>query len=280
MAYSARVFKVMIASPGDVSRERQLATGVIHSWNDVHSQERKQVLLPVAWETHSSPVMGDRPQEIINKQILRDCDLLVAMFWTRLGTPTGKAASGTAEEIQEHVEAGKSAMLYFSSEPVALDSVDHEQYSALKQFKEECRKRGLFVPYDSTADFRDKFSKQLMQTVIREFPASSDSQLKAAIPPTPDVPILSEMARLLLVEAAADPGGVLIRVPYLGGTIFQASGKKLVDENDKRAVASGERALKELEALGLLESAGYNREAFDVTHEGYRVSDLIQNGVG
>jgi hypothetical protein len=32
--------------------------------------------------------MGDEPQKIINKRILKDADLLVGIFWTRLGTPT------------------------------------------------------------------------------------------------------------------------------------------------------------------------------------------------
>ena len=39
------------------------------------------------------------------------------MFWTKLGTPTGVADSGTVEEIDQFVEANKPAMLYFSSRP-------------------------------------------------------------------------------------------------------------------------------------------------------------------
>jgi hypothetical protein len=88
--------KVMIASPGDVAKARQLARDVIHEWNAVNSDDRKKVLMPIGWDTHSSPEMGDRPQAIINKQVLAGADLLIAIFWTRLGSPTGKAASGTA----------------------------------------------------------------------------------------------------------------------------------------------------------------------------------------
>jgi hypothetical protein len=32
--------------------------------------------------------MGERPQQILNKQILATCDVLVGVFWTRLGTKT------------------------------------------------------------------------------------------------------------------------------------------------------------------------------------------------
>src|SRR5262245_20344643 len=103
MAYKADVLKVVIASPGDVSPERLAATAIIHEWNIVHSADRATVLLPVLWETHSSPAMGDRAQGIINEQLIHDADLMVAIFWARLGTPTGKAVSGTVEEIEEHL---------------------------------------------------------------------------------------------------------------------------------------------------------------------------------
>ncbi|MCA9458221.1 MAG: hypothetical protein KC587_16265, partial [Nitrospira sp.] len=128
MAYKATVVPVMIASPGDVNDERDIVRRVIHDWNDVNAQRSKIMLAAVGWESHSSPELGERPQELINKRILKDCDILVGVFWTRLGTPTGKSLSGTVEEIEEHVAVGKPAMIYFSSKPVELDSVDLDQY--------------------------------------------------------------------------------------------------------------------------------------------------------
>ena len=118
MAYRADVYRVMIASPSDVPQERQLVREVIHEWNSVHSEAEGNVLMPIGWETHASPVMGDRPQEIINKQVLKNCDLLVAVFWTRIGSPTGASPSGSVEEIEEHLAAGKPTMIYFSSAPL------------------------------------------------------------------------------------------------------------------------------------------------------------------
>src|SRR5688572_4352500 len=115
--YFARVIKVMIASPSDVNAERQAVKDVLHDWNTMHSEEKGVVLMPIGWDTHVTPEMGNRPQAIINKQILQGCDALVAMFWTKLGSPTGAAISGTVEEIEEHVRAGKPAMIYFSETP-------------------------------------------------------------------------------------------------------------------------------------------------------------------
>src|SRR5664280_1846035 len=133
----------MIASPGDVVQARRIAYDVVHEWNAINARDRKITLMPVGWETHASPEMGDRPQAIINGQLLKDSDLLVAVFWTRLGSPTGTAPSGTVEEIEEHLAAGKPVMIYFSSAPVRPDSIDANQYSALKAFKESLMQKGL-----------------------------------------------------------------------------------------------------------------------------------------
>jgi len=175
MAYTATVYNVMIASPSDVDDERSIVRDVVHEWNSIHAQDRVTVLMPIGWETDSSPAMGGRPQEIINDQVLQRSDLLIAVFWTRIGSPTREAASGTIEEIERHVSSGKAAMIYFSSAPVRADSVDQEQFDAIQEFKAQCRSRGLIEEYESLAEFRQKLTRHLAQTVIRCLPASLDS---------------------------------------------------------------------------------------------------------
>lgn len=82
--FQANVLRVMIASPGDVGEERQVVTEEIHRWNYANAVVRQLVLLPVKWETHSTPQQGDHPQTIINRQLLEDADILVAIFGTRI----------------------------------------------------------------------------------------------------------------------------------------------------------------------------------------------------
>jgi len=55
MPYNARVFQILIASPGDVEQEREVVTEIIHEWNNLNAREKSLVLLPLRWETHSSP---------------------------------------------------------------------------------------------------------------------------------------------------------------------------------------------------------------------------------
>lgn len=274
MSYNARVLKVMLASPSDVSQERRVARDVVHDWNAIHAEDRGVALMPVGWDTHSSPEMGDSPQTIINKQVLAGCDLLVAIFWARLGSPTGGALSGTVEEIEEHLSRSRPAMIYFSSAPVRLDSVDSEQYSALLEFKTSCRSRGLIEEYDDVAAFREKFARQLAQTVIRRFAAEVPEDADA-VRSQPSGPSLSVAACELLAEASSDPHGTVMRLATLGGTFVQANGREFVEGGDPRSEAQWRGAVDELQREGLVEDRTGKGELFFVTDRGYEAVDSL-----
>lgn len=166
MPQSGHIFRALIASPSDCAHERKIIPEVIAAWNAVHSYDRAAIIEPVLWETHSRPAFGDRPQEIVNQQIVENCDLVIGAFWTRLGTPTGKAESGTAEEIEQFRSSGKPVLLYFSSVPAVQDSVDHDQYKALVEYRDSLHESGLYWRYDSLADFRELLQRHLASHMI------------------------------------------------------------------------------------------------------------------
>jgi len=278
MSYVAKTFNVMIASPGDVASERSIVRDVVYEWNAVHSSSRKIVLLPIGWESHSSPEMGASPQAIINNQILERCDLLIGVFWTRIGTATDEYASGTIEEIERHIEAGKPAMLYFSSQPVAMDTVDLEQVAKLKAFKESCRGRGLYEGYESHSDFKAKFYRHL-QLKVNEHPLfkSEDPETGSVISESKTkLPSLSLEARVLLKEASLDANGIIIHMRHLGGADIQANGKNVIPSGERREVAKWEQALQELVKLRLVVARGQKGEIFEVSNLGYQIADMIE----
>lgn len=166
MAQTGTIFRVLVASPSDCDHERKIIPAVISAWNAVHSLSNAAIIEPVLWETHSRPGMGSRPQELINHQIVTHCDLVIGAFWTRLGTPTGVAESGTAEEIEHFREAGKPVLLYFSSAPVVPESLDADQYKALTQYKERLGQLGLYSKYETLADLRDQLQRHLAGQMI------------------------------------------------------------------------------------------------------------------
>lgn len=279
MSYEAKVFNVMIASPGDVASERSIIREVIYEWNAVHSRLRNIVFLPVGWESHSSPEMGKSAQDTINSQVLDKCDLLVGVFWTRIGTTTGEYISGTVEEIEKHIEAGKPTMLYFSEQPARLDSVEPEQYEKLKEFKTSCQSRGLYETYDSLSEFKEKFYRHLQIKVNEHeyFSSNNESPVQTPIYPSEtQIPSLSDEARTLLKEASLDNHGTILYVNYKGGTDIQTNSKNLISEQIPRQVALWEAALNELLTSNLIVEKGHKGEIFQVSSLGYQIADMIE----
>ena len=163
-AYNAVVYRVVVGSPGDVAEERKIARDIIYSWNDDNAHTYSAVLLPVLWETHAVPEIGDRPQAIINRQLIETSQILIGIFWSRMGTPTGKAVSGTAEEIFKFVEADKPVLVYFCSRSIP-QTTDLQQFSLLKKFKTEIKKRGLIAEFETEQDLKDNLLKHLTAVV-------------------------------------------------------------------------------------------------------------------
>jgi hypothetical protein len=280
MSYLAQVYNVMIASPSDVEAERNIVREVIHEWNVIHSEHRHVVLLPVSWESHSSPEMGASPQEIINSQVLDRCDLLVGIFWTRIGTTTGEYASGTAEEIERHVSADKPAMLYFSNKPAHPDTIDMEQYSKLKEFKSSCQSRGLYEVYDNLSDFNKKFFRQLQlklnESKYFSSPNNEKFRFEVVERSTIEIPQLSTEAKTLLLAASEDKDGTIMFLRNMGGVQFQTHQKHLISCNDRRTTATWEAALHELINEDLLLERGHNGEIFEITSKGYSLADILK----
>ncbi len=116
------------------------------------------------WELDSVPELGDRPQAIINRQIVDGADLLIAVFSARLGTSTGVSASGTAEEIERLRSMDKPALVYFSKAPLPRDH-DPDQLKRLNEYKRELRAKGLYCEFESDEDLRRQVSRHLAGTI-------------------------------------------------------------------------------------------------------------------
>jgi len=172
-----RKIKILIASPSDVSKERDIAEKVIGQWNIVNSDERKLTLEAVLWESHSAPESGDRIQGILNTQIVDACDAAIGIFWTRIGTHTGVAQGGAVEEIERLEKNGKPVMIYFSLDDLPHD-VDVEQLQNVRAFKARRQCKGDYLgEYKNPEDFRMKLTRHLGVQVGRWFLGEKKDQV-------------------------------------------------------------------------------------------------------
>lgn len=270
MSQAVTLYNVFIASPSDVNWARMQVRQTVHAWNEIHAKHSKAVLLPIGWESSSAPNMGKPAQELINEKLLSEADLLVGVFWTKLGTPTAEYDSGTVEEIERHIQAGKPTLLYFSGEPVALESIDREDYDRLVDFKKTCRVRGQYHTFATAVQFADDFSRHLAMHMNDLLGASATPVRSTAITPTPE---LSSEAKTLLAEAAKDDHGIVLFIRHLSGTDIQTNGKNMITSGERREVAMWESGLDQLVRSELLVERGRKGEVYEVTSLGYEVAD-------
>jgi hypothetical protein len=162
--YIAHTLNVLIASPGDTEEQRDAIRATVLKWNNSNSQFNQATLLPVMWETHTFPALG-RPQGIVNEQIVSDADILIGTFWTRLGTPTLVAESGTVEEITQFEESGRPVLLYFCEAPVGITALDATEIERVKAYRQEMQKKALVGSYVTTAELCEKVREDLTRQI-------------------------------------------------------------------------------------------------------------------
>lgn len=160
--------KLALCGPGDVKKEIQIAQEVVTEWNLQHGEARGFWIKHAHWSTDSHPDLSNNAQAVINKQIIDDSDLIVAIFWSRFGTPTGQAASGTEEEIRRGIRLRKKVMVYFSDLEPVPSTADKHQLELLWNFRQELRGTGLCGKFLSRDQFRSDFARH-MTFMLNEF---------------------------------------------------------------------------------------------------------------
>ncbi|OEE26202.1 hypothetical protein A1Q3_14145 [Aliivibrio fischeri ZF-211] len=162
MARSETIISVFVASPGDVSDERNALESVVNELNRTWSRTLNLRLELVKWESDVYPNFGAYSQDVINKQINDNYDVFIAMFWSKVGSPTDVADSGTIEEFnrayQKYTDDPNSVdiMVYFKDQAIPPSTMDFEQLQKLQQLKKQLGTQGgLYWTFDNTEDFEN-----------------------------------------------------------------------------------------------------------------------------
>jgi len=163
MSKNIKQYDLLISCPGDVESEIGIIDDVVNQFNVQYSDVLGIIVRTKHWSNSSYAQSGAKPQELLNKQFINDCDAAVAIFWTRFGSPTDKFGSGTEEEINNMLATGKQVFMYFSDKPIAPTLHDKIGYEKTKEFKSKYESKGLYSTYQSDEEFRKKFFAHLSQ---------------------------------------------------------------------------------------------------------------------
>lgn len=169
-----RTLRIVLSSPGDVDDECRVMEGVIAELNRGVAHERHAVLELTHWQTDAYPGFHpEGPQGIIDPILnIADCDILLAVFWKRFGTPAKGALSGAEHEIRTAIKARQDSgrpwiMIYFKEADRPLKTPEElRQYAAVLEFKQEISPLGLFWTCADTADFERKVRQHLTHYIL------------------------------------------------------------------------------------------------------------------
>lgn len=156
------VFECLIISPGDVGEERRAIAEEIMRWNGTSGRSIGAIVAPVMWEAHARPAQTAAAQEVINEQLVDDCDFGIALFWSRLGTPTAKSASGSAEEMERLKSQAKDVLVYFKTASIP-QPIDVTEYERLDEYRKSIT--GLTGKFANSDELRGRVHGDLTTLV-------------------------------------------------------------------------------------------------------------------
>jgi ser/thr phosphatase family protein len=170
-----KIIRCFIASPSDTEKERNICESIFSELNKGIGVSYGVELKSLRWEYDVRPSIGLDGQDVINKQIGRDYDLFIGIMYTKFGSPTSRAESGTVEEFNNAYEMALKhkkldIMFYFNDTSIAPSQIDLEQYKKVKDFKDNIvGHKCLYAMFDESHPFEEQLRMHLNKYLIDTF---------------------------------------------------------------------------------------------------------------
>ena len=265
--FQADVYKIMIGAPSDIKEEVNIAINAIHHWNNINAEKQKTVLLPLHWSISAYPITGIYPQKAINKQVVNRSDLLICVFGAKLGTPTEDYASGSVEEIEEHLKAGKPVMIFFK-QALNVNDIDVEQISRLRDFKRAIGQKALYVDDNSANDFErileDKLSLCINDNFIKDKIVINAIEWKEIKEDTSQEELSDyDKERLKLWTSVDDPDFFQVHFEG-GGCVYGLGATNQYEIKNGREKIEWDSFFEKLLKLELIGIRGYDKHSYPI----------------
>jgi hypothetical protein len=269
------ILRVFVASPDDVQEERARLEQLINRQNRIWSQSYGIRLDLLRWETDTFPGIGTDSQGVINEQIDDNYDIFVGIMWTKAGTPTSHADSGTIEEFDRAYKRFKAdsetirIMFYFCEADIPQSKLDLNQFAKVKNFRNSLEEKGVFYnTYKSAEEFEQHLSLHLPGQILgygKEWGKSAPSSQMAQVEPRKSA-ILPSNETLLAQEEAGDDG--LLDVIEQGTEDFQTMNQSLQSMSSAIQTLGGrlEKRTREMRSASSKEPDLFLKRARQITN--------------
>ena len=152
--------KVLLSSPLDLKKEREIFKDLILDVNRYLERVCYIRFEPLSLESHSYPSVSTDAQDVINKE-LPSCDVYIGIIGKRIGSKTPRAESGTIEEYQRAYKEyltdpkSKKILFYFKIEKIPSDKINTEEISKVNDFRKQLEDNGVYYwKYKTIFGFR------------------------------------------------------------------------------------------------------------------------------
>jgi tetratricopeptide (TPR) repeat protein len=174
------IMRVVMVSPSDVVRERDVAQTVVDELNGGLAAELGCRLWLWRWEVDARPGMHpEGPQGLIDELMdIKDADAVVGVFWKRFGAPTGEASSGTEHELRRAWAAWQDqgrpeVLVYFCTRAYSPKTPDElAQWQRVLEFQQALPEQQLWWQYATTGTF-ERLLRQHLTAFLRSRCAST-----------------------------------------------------------------------------------------------------------
>lgn len=255
--FAANTYRIMIGCPGDIKEEIDTAIKVVNRWTTLHAEQSSTVLLPIHWTTNSYPEHGAHPQTLLNGQLASKSDMLIGIFGARVGTPTEKSQSGTIEEIEEHIKAGKPVMLFFRRQN-DTSNIPASEIEKLQTFKSDVKNQCLYREYDTSSSFEATFTDALELFLANNWltePKPKEITHSLIELSQEEINVLKSWTESNAPDAHS--------TAYKGGAVF-IIGDRSYDVTKGRELVQWRKFFKKLEQAGFIEQYKLNRQGNSV----------------
>lgn len=161
MPQKTTTYDILISCPSDVAPYVEYIKRAVNSFNNGYGKNCNISLRTRYWKDDGFSESGGMPQDLLNKQLVDDADMGVAVFWTRFGTKTQNYGSGSEEEIEKMISDKKQMFIYFMGKAVELSEINTREIEKINRFKEKYKDRGVYYDVNNEVELEQKFRDHL-----------------------------------------------------------------------------------------------------------------------
>lgn len=183
-----KIYKCLVASPGDTKEERQICLKIFNELNKGLGESFGFVIEERMWEHNTRPSFsGEYSQETISDQLGNDYDLFVGIMNNKFGTETKVAGSGTEEEFNNAYQRLKNKesldiMFYFNDAPVKKSELNSDDFNKVNKFKEKVAELGgYYWTYNGVSDFESTFRTHLTDYFVKLYSKEKTGSTKTNV---------------------------------------------------------------------------------------------------